>query len=108
MSDTVWILDILGRNTVKSVEKYNPTTDTWCEVSPMLTPRRGLGAAILDGILYVVGGSDGIAAVNQVNLFFRYLAIAIFQKLYASRHSSSQNRPLFDNSHKQPTINVKT
>ena len=67
---------------MKSVEKYNPTTDTWCEVSPMLTPRRGLGAAILDGILYVVGGSDGIAAVNQVNLFFRYLAIAIFQKLY--------------------------
>ena len=36
----------------------------------MLTPRRGLGAAILDGILYVVGGSDGIAAINQVNLFF--------------------------------------
>ena len=93
---------------MKSVEKYNPTTDTWCEVSPMLTPRRGLGAAILDGILYVVGGSDGIAAVNQVNLFFRYLAIAIFQKLYASRNSSSQNRPLFENSHKQPTINVKT
>ena len=93
---------------MKSVEKYNPTTDTWCEVSPMLTPRRGLGAAILDGILYVVGGSDGIAAVNQVNLFFRYLAIAIFQKLYPSRHSSSQKRPLFDNSHKQPTINVKT
>ena len=52
---------------MKSVEKYNPTTDTWCEVSPMLTPRRGLGAAILDGILYVVGGSDGVAAVNQVN-----------------------------------------
>ena len=55
---------------MKSVEKYNPTTDTWCEVSPMLTSRRGLGAAILDGILYVVGGSDGIAAVNQVKLCF--------------------------------------
>ena len=36
----------------------------------MMTPRRGLGTAILDGILYVVGGSDGIAAVNQVNLCF--------------------------------------
>ena len=32
----------------------------------MLTPRRGLGSAILEGILYVVGGSDGIAALNQV------------------------------------------
>ena len=51
---------------MRTVEKYNPTSNTWCEVSPMLTPRRGLGAAILDGILYVVGGSDGIAALNQV------------------------------------------
>lgn len=38
----------------------------WCEVSAMVTPSRGLGAAILDGILYVVGGSDGIAALNRV------------------------------------------
>lgn len=56
----------LGRCTVNTVEKYNPASDTWCEVSPMLTPCRGLGAAILEGILYVVGGSDGIAALNQV------------------------------------------
>ena len=48
------------------MEKYNPATDTWCEVSPMTTPCRGLGAAILEGILYVVGGSDGIAALNRV------------------------------------------
>ena len=48
------------------MEKYNPATDTWCEVSPMATPCRGLGAAILEGILYVVGGSDGIAALNRV------------------------------------------
>ena len=34
----------------------------------MLTPRRGLAAAILEGVLYVVGGSDGIAALNQVFL----------------------------------------
>lgn len=48
------------------MEKYNPATDTWCEVSPMATPCRGLGASILEGILYVVGGSDGIAALNRV------------------------------------------
>ena len=41
-------------------------------------------------------------------VFFRYLAIAIFQTLEASRHSSSQKRPLFDNSRKQPNLNVKT
>ena len=48
------------------MEKYNPASDMWCEVSPMVTPCRGLGAAILEGILYVVGGSDGIAALNRV------------------------------------------
>jgi len=55
-----------GRCTVNTVEKYNPASDTWCEVSPMMTPCRGLGAAILEGILYVMGGSDGIAALNRV------------------------------------------
>lgn len=58
-----------GRCTVRTVEKYNPTSNTWCEVSPMSTTRRGLGAAILDSILYVVGGSDGIAALNQVEQY---------------------------------------
>ena len=48
------------------MEKYNPASDMWCEVSPMVTPSRGLGAAILEGILYVMGGSDGIAALNRV------------------------------------------
>ena len=48
----------------------------------MLTPRRGLGAAILDGILYVVGGSDGIAAVNQVNLCFLDIWPLPFSKNY--------------------------
>ena len=61
---------------MRTVEKYNPTSNTWCEVSSMSTPRRGLAAAILDGILYVVGGSDGIAALNQV------LIIIISQYLY--------------------------
>jgi len=56
----------LGRCTVNIVEKYNPASDTWCEVSPMATPCRGLGAGILEGILYAVGGSDGIAALNRV------------------------------------------
>lgn len=62
------LIVIVGRCTVNTVEKYNPASDTWCELSPMLTPCRGLGAAILEGILYVIGGSDGIAALNQVLL----------------------------------------
>ena len=62
-----------GRQTIKSVTKINPSSSMWVEVCPMQTPRRGLGVAILDGILYAIGGSDGIAALNEVinnNLYF--------------------------------------
>ena len=45
----------------------------------MQTPRRGLGVAILDGILYAIGGSDGIAALNEVinNNYFVLLDLVL-------------------------------
>lgn len=38
-------------------EVYDPATDTWASRPPMLTPRHGMGAAFLDGVLYVPGGA---------------------------------------------------
>ena len=55
-----------GRHVVSAVEKFSPSSGTWCAVSPLLTPRRSHGVAMLDGALYAVGGSDGIATLNQV------------------------------------------
>ena len=55
-----------GRHVVSAVEKFSPSSGTWCPVSPLLTPRRSHGVAMLDGALYAVGGSDGIATLNQV------------------------------------------
>lgn len=47
------------------VEVYHPATDSWRAVLPMRTPRHGMGAAVVDGALYVPGGADrqGFAAV---------------------------------------------
>ena len=48
------------------VEAYNPVTNTWAAVAPMLTPREGSGAAVIDGLIYVVGGNtvSSVAVAN--------------------------------------------
>ncbi len=37
-------------------EAYRPDADTWETLTPMKTPRHGMGAAAIDGKLYVPGG----------------------------------------------------
>lgn len=53
-----------GRSTVGSMERLNPNKNTWTSLAPMATARRGVGVAFLNGLLYVVGGSDGIQALR--------------------------------------------
>lgn len=37
---------------------YNPVTGDWDHLAPMLTRRSQMGVAVLDGFLYVVGGTN--------------------------------------------------
>lgn len=55
-----------GRNTSPGssydsdwVDVYNPATELWRPCSPMSTPRHRVGVAVMDGLLYAVGGSAG-------------------------------------------------
>jgi len=41
------------------VDRYNPGLDQWRPCSPMSTARHRLGVAVLDGLLYAVGGCSG-------------------------------------------------
>ena len=52
------------RTTVGSIEQFDPTKNSWQQLTPMKTCRRGVGVAILKGYLYAVGGSDGIQALK--------------------------------------------
>jgi len=42
------------------IEAYNPSTDTWTTgLAPMPTARNGLGAGVINGKIYAVGGDNG-------------------------------------------------
>jgi N-acetylneuraminic acid mutarotase len=44
-----------------TLEAYDPTTNTWTPKADMPTARGGLGASVVNGILYVVGGAGSCA-----------------------------------------------
>ncbi len=47
-----------GKEALRSVEAYDPATDTWSERAPMPEGRHAMGAALgADGRIYVIGGA---------------------------------------------------
>lgn len=58
-----------GLSIFDSVERYDPSTDTWTESVPMLTKRCRLGVAMLGGKLYACGGYDGSCFLQTVEMF---------------------------------------
>ena len=53
-----------GRSLISSVEVFQPSKNTWRDLAPMVTSRRGVGLSLLGGFLYAVGGSDRIQALR--------------------------------------------
>ncbi|XP_032734186.1 kelch-like protein 12 isoform X2 [Lontra canadensis] len=58
-----------GLNILNSVEKYDPHTGHWTNVTPMATKRSGAGVALLNDHIYVVGGFDGTAHLSSVEAY---------------------------------------
>ena len=54
---------------LSTVEVYDPKTNTWERLADMPTPRTRAGAAVVNGIIYVFGGYNGIDN-RLVNLKF--------------------------------------
>lgn len=48
-----------GSLRVRTVDVYDPVKDVWTTVKPMEARRSTLGAAVLDNMVYAVGGFDG-------------------------------------------------
>lgn len=51
---------------ISSVERYDPQTNEWRMVAPMNKRRCGVGVAVLNDLLYAVGGHDGQSYLNTI------------------------------------------
>lgn len=47
-----------SRRHLQDLLSFNPVTGEWSTLPPMLVPRSQMGVAVLDGYLYVVGGTN--------------------------------------------------
>ncbi|VDN24649.1 unnamed protein product, partial [Gongylonema pulchrum] len=54
---------------IASVERMNSRTGEWHCVTPMSKRRCGVGVAVLDNLLYAVGGHDGQSYLNSVERY---------------------------------------
>lgn len=43
---------------IELVQRYDPKTNSWSDMQPMLIPRSGSAACILNGRIYVLGRFD--------------------------------------------------
>jgi len=55
----------LGGTVFGQNESYDPATDRWESHAPMPTPRHGLGAAVVGGMIHVVGGGPVVGGRIQ-------------------------------------------
>ena len=54
---------------LETVEIYSPDKNTWTIIAPMKQWRSDVGTAVVDGLLYIVGGSDGMEYLNSMEVF---------------------------------------
>ena len=52
-----------------SIERYDLRTDTWSQIGHMGGRRLQFGVAVIDGVLFVVGGRDGLKTLNLVECY---------------------------------------
>ena len=73
---------------LRSVERYDPLTDTWCFVRSMSTPRAGACAAELNGEILVAGGF-GDSAEGSFPILDRVESFNTFTNRYFDTSLSS-------------------
>lgn len=56
-------------NRTNSVEKYDPSTDTWTIIATLDVGRDSIGASVLGSYIYLVGGYDGATYLKSVQKY---------------------------------------
>ena len=55
---------------LSTVEKYDPVTRKWRPSAEMTTKRSRVGVAVVDDVLYAIGGYDGRERLDTVEAFY--------------------------------------
>lgn len=70
MGDKVYAIGgFNGSLRVRTVDVYEPATDTWASCRSMEARRSTLGVAVLKGMIYAVGGFDGSTGLSSAEMF---------------------------------------
>ncbi|XP_047018348.1 kelch-like protein 10 [Ictalurus punctatus] len=64
-----WMKSPYGLRLTRSVRRFDPATRIWAHMSPMRSRRNDLSVCVLDGCIYVMGGSDGAEHLNTVERY---------------------------------------
>ena len=59
---------------IASVERHDPQTGEWKMVAHMTKRRCGVGVAVLNDLLYAVGGHDGTSYLNSIGNSFEFFS----------------------------------
>ncbi|XP_066292296.1 kelch-like protein 9 [Branchiostoma lanceolatum] len=89
--------DPTGLSTTNRVVRYDPRTNTWIEVAPLLQARACFTTSVLDGCIYVIGGGNSAEILNSVE---RYdpkankwsFVTSLLQPLYAHASTVLDNK----------------
>ena len=57
-----------GSLRVRTVDMYDPTTDSWTAIASMEARRSTLGVAVMNDHIYAVGGFDGSCGLNTAEV----------------------------------------
>lgn len=51
------------------MERYDPSLDTWTLVAELSVCRNSVSIAVMDGVLYAIGGIDGSENLKSVEVY---------------------------------------
>ncbi|XP_077296731.1 kelch-like protein 25 [Arctopsyche grandis] len=54
---------------LKTVERFDPTTQKWTFATPMMTARSDAAGVLYDSIFYAIGGSNNVKPINNVESY---------------------------------------
>lgn len=61
--------DSLSGDSLNVVEVFDPTGNFWERCQPMRTARSRVGVAVVNGLLYAIGGYDGQSRLSTVEVY---------------------------------------